>query len=155
MTEAAIRRIVQEEIQRNAGASRFGLKEISHHTHNGIDSLPTFQPTITYIGMIGLTGTIAILPTGWTCAYQPTGIYQITHNLNSLLYVVVTSPLGLTGVVDVNAALNLIEFDWFTTDGNNTAQNTPFYFTLTLANNKSAGAPTYQSTVFTQTGVLT
>ncbi len=70
MNESDIRRIVQEEIQRTAGASRFGLKEIPRHTHDGVDSLAINQSNIT--PSVSVAGAVT---------YSNTGIYTI--NLNS------------------------------------------------------------------------
>lgn len=139
-------------MQRHNSGARFGLKELAYHTHNGTDSPPIFQPFITYIGLIGLTGTVGILPSGWSVVYGSTGQYQVTHNLNSFLYAVVANSAGVANVVDISTDPNLIEFDWFTPAG--VAQDTPFYFLVSIVNNKKLSLPTYQDTVWTQTGQL-
>lgn len=153
MDDSSIRRIVQEEIRKSGTKSRFGLQSTNYHTHNSTDSAQIFQPIVTYIGLIGATGTAGILPSGWSIAYAPTGIYQIQHNLNSFQYSVVASPVGTTGIVDINLDANIVEFDWFTPAS--VAQDTPFFFNIVIVNNKKLNLPVYQPTVWTQTGVLT
>lgn len=151
MDEQLVRQIVQQEIQKNNSGSRFGFNQIPRHIHNNIDSPFTFQPTITYIGLIGLTGTIGILPTGWTVEYTPTGDYVVRHNLNTNLYSVVASPVGVEAIIQIITDKNTVEFD---ANGGGGPTDTPFYFILTNANNKSQTQLTYQTTVYTQTGVL-
>lgn len=153
MNDSQIRQIVREEISRSSAGGRFNIQSLPYHTHNGIDAPFATQPLITYIGLIGLTGTVGILPTGWTVAYTPTGRYQVTHNLGSFQYIINATPAGTIGLVAISIDDNIVEFDWF--DASSTAQNTPFFFTLSIANNRKVAPPTYQTTVYTQTGQLT
>lgn len=153
MNDAYIRQIVREEISKSNSGGRFNIQNLPYHTHNGVDAPFALQPLVTYIGLIGFHGTVGILPTGWTAVYGSTGQYQVTHNLGTIQYVVVASAAGNAAFVDITNDDKLVEFDWF--NAASAAQDTPFYFTLSVANNRKVAPPTYQTTTYTQTGQLT
>lgn len=150
--EQQIRQIVQQEISSYASRSRFNVQGIPQHIHNGVDAPITFQPVLTYIGLLS-ADEIGILPTGWTAVKNGTGDFTIIHNLDTFAYAVVASPTGLTGDVDITTDNNNAELSWFAA-GTNTPQDTPFYFILTTIANKKTSLPTYQSTNYLQTGQL-
>jgi hypothetical protein len=52
MNENQIRQIVQEELRRNESGSRFGVKSIPYHTHNGKDSVQIIENSIIPSGSI-------------------------------------------------------------------------------------------------------
>lgn len=54
--EQKIRQIVQEELRKSNGASRFGINSIPNHTHNGVDSLQIKQENI--IPSVSVSGSI-------------------------------------------------------------------------------------------------
>lgn len=142
----------------NSQQSSYSTAKVPYHTHNGVDSPPIQQPTFTYLGLIGLTGSIGILPNGWTVTYNGTGDYTIVHNLNTFAYSVVASPTGLTADVDITPGVNTsnqgeVEFSWFQA-GTSTPQDTPFYFILTAISNKSIVPATYTATDYIKNGIL-
>lgn len=61
--------------------------------NNGFD-----QPTLIGAGFVNSSGTPSgtIFPAGWTSTKLSNGRYQITHNLNTLDYLVLTTPLAAT-----------------------------------------------------------
>jgi len=69
---------------------------------NGIDT-PSItkkgfaQPTMIGTGFVNAAGTPGgVFPTGWTVTNLSAGRYEITHNLNTLDYVVLLTPLAAT-----------------------------------------------------------
>lgn len=56
MDEQRIRRIVQDEIRKNSGKSRFGLQTIPYHVHDGVDSQQIQQNNI--LPSSSITGSI-------------------------------------------------------------------------------------------------
>lgn len=54
MDEQKIRAIVQDEIRRNSGASRFGVQNIPFHNHNGVNSV--ILPPYALSGVTALPG---------------------------------------------------------------------------------------------------
>jgi len=151
MSPDAIKQLVIQTI--NSQMSAYSTAKVPYHTHNGVDSPPIQQPTFIYLGLIGLDGTIGILPNGWTVTYNGTGDYSITHNLNTFFYSVVASPTGLTADVDITTDNNTAEFSWFQA-GTGTPQDTPFYFILTAISNKSIVPATYTATEYIKKGIL-
>jgi hypothetical protein len=148
--EQQIIQMIQTEISKAGSNARFNVQGIPQHVHNNIDAPLVYQPILTYIGLVGLNGEVGILPTGWTVIYNGTGNYSIVHNLNSFLYSVIAFPVGVSAVGLATTDNNIAEFTW--TDGS--AVDTPFYFILTQVNNKKVTLPTYQSTSYTQRGIL-
>lgn len=57
MDENAIRKIVQDELNRSQNGSRFGLQSIPRHAHNGIDSVQIKQSDI--IPSVSVSGNIS------------------------------------------------------------------------------------------------
>lgn len=150
MTPEQIKQLVIQTI--NSQMSSYSTAKVPFHLHNGVDSPAIFSPTITYIGLIGLTGTIGILPKGWSVTYNGTGDYTITHNLNSFSYSVVASPAGLTGLVDLTTGNDVVEFSWF--DASSSPQDTPFYFILVATSGKNIPNPIYSPTDWISKGIL-
>jgi hypothetical protein len=127
--------VTREEVQSmitasiNAQLSPFGLAKVPFHTHNGVDSPYAFDALAFYCAYIQSNGTVGFLPNGWVSTYVGTGAYEITHNLNSLLYAVVATPAyptvdNLAAVISPN--YNAFEVHWL--NPNNVEQDTPFYF---------------------------
>jgi len=56
MDENRIRQIVNEEIRKNESGSRFGLKSIPNHSHNGVDSLRIKEDNL--IQSVSVSGNI-------------------------------------------------------------------------------------------------
>lgn len=56
MDENKIRQIVRDEIKRNENSSRFNLKSIPNHSHNGIDSLKIKEDSL--IQSVSVSGNI-------------------------------------------------------------------------------------------------
>lgn len=151
MDENKIRKIVQDEIKRNEGTGRFGLKSIPFHTHNGTDSPSIFSPTITYTGYVPSDGLVnqspfVFLPTGWKVELMfpgTTDIYKITHNLGTSFYSVIVNQAGPGGSTVVNQVVaydNYFEVAWF---NGGTFSQKDFFFSLTQVNNKRNALPTY------------
>lgn len=64
---------------------------------NGINNKGFPIPVIYGIGFVNALGTPGgIFPTGWTVVNLSAGRYQITHNLNTLNYIVLLTPLSGT-----------------------------------------------------------
>lgn len=64
---------------------------------NGINNNGYRLPTVYGVGFVNSVGTPGgIFPPGWTVVNLSAGRYQITHNLNSLNYVVLLTPLAGT-----------------------------------------------------------
>lgn len=64
---------------------------------NGISKNGFPLPTVIGTGFVNAAGTAGgVFPTGWTVTNLSTGRYEITHNLNTLDYVVLLTPLAAT-----------------------------------------------------------
>lgn len=64
---------------------------------NGISKNGFPIPTTIGVGFVNAIGTAGtVFPNGWTVVKLSTGRYEITHNLNSTNYVVLTTPLAAT-----------------------------------------------------------
>lgn len=137
LNESQIRNIVRQEIATQQNGSRFGITPTSNHSHTGIDSPYVFQPVLTYVGRINADATVALLPTSWTVVNSGTGIYTITHNLNTILYSVTANCL-FTGTRNVLQITNL-STDSFTVNtffyNPTTLENSGFAFILTNISN--------------------
>lgn len=159
MTPDQIKRLVRSEMQASSAAARFQLSSIPRHSHNSVDSPFVFTPILTYIGLILIDGTIVppapgaahgILPKGWIVEWggSNTGDYLITHNLNSQFYTATASPLGTTTSPTIAFSKNVIEFTFFNT-ATQVATDTPFFFILTVINNKKTLPPQYEPSQYT------
>lgn len=154
MDDSKIRQIVREELARSNGASRFAINNIPYHTHNGVDSNFIASPTIVYTGHVAyqddFTGSGQFfLPSGWTATRALTGIYTVTHNLNTLLYGVVASATQSTNETVfpvINPLQNSFDVSWF--DDTGAFKNTSFYFVLVQVNNR-AKTSTYRNKTVT------
>lgn len=107
-----------------------GIQSVPYHTHNGTDSpLVTNIPVTTYGGFV-LSGVAGVpFPIGWTASTSGTGLYTITHNLNSALYSVTASLLGNAGFAAINNhGHNSFSVNTFNSSG--TATNENFYFSV-------------------------
>lgn len=134
----------------NSQQSPYAPAKVPFHTHNGVDAPPVFQSTFTYIGFIGLDGTVGILPDGWSVNHDSTGDYIITHNLNTFSYSVVASPVGNSLLLDVTTSNNIVEFTW----SSGSATDTAFYFILIALWNKNLPPATYSPTGYIKNGIL-
>lgn len=158
MNEQQIKALIQEELAKSNQHTKFGLQPIPRHTHNNVDSPYTFQPILTYGGVINTNGTAALLPRGWTVigggvdgTGGSTGVYTITHNIGSMAYSVVTTPLDeldVGTIPQILIAKNAFIVTMFAPLGG--ANNTNFTFILVNPNNKSAFVPQYTGTLITQ-----
>lgn len=147
MNEATIKQWIQQGIQQAASANRFTLGGIQRHTHNNVDSPYTFEPILTYVGIINYDGTYSLLPKGWTVVKDPAnlGTYYITHNLGTVLYSCVASCFQSTnifGVPVIEGFANEVDFTWGDV-ATGAKADTSFYFILTVINNKSTTLPSY------------
>lgn len=152
MDEQKIRKIVQDEIRRSQGASRFGINQIPYHTHDGIDSNPVFLPTITYTGYVPSDGLVTnspfvFLPSGWTVELQVGNIYKITHNLNTDFYTVMacmTGPEANDAFTPLTVCQsNFFEIAW--SFNSTLTLTTDFQFTLVQVNNRRSSLTTYST----------
>lgn len=152
--ESQIRSIVQQELAKSNSKGQFGVNTMPKHTHNGVDSVSIFSPTITYTGFVPSTGDAfdpnytIILPSGWSLEKVSTGIYNILHNLDTNLYTVTVcnasgEPLSFNEVIPiVIVAQNLFRVHWW--DVNSLVfADANFYFQLVQPNNKRNALPTY------------
>lgn len=152
MNEERVREIIRQEIQQADSKNRFTLTPINSHTHDGINSPTAFQPIITYVGFIGTLGEAYYLPNGWSVTHPGTGEYHITlPSTNDTLVLAMSAsavnqntpplasfPLYVVTIVDENT----FGFTWY--DGlTNTGLDVLFFFSFTIANNRSAQVPTY------------
>jgi len=64
MDDQKIRKIVQDELRRSQGASRFNINTIPNHTHNGVDSLQIKAENV--IPATSVTGTVEMATEGAT-----------------------------------------------------------------------------------------
>lgn len=149
--EQNIRRIVQDELQRQGNRDTFGVSAVPRHTHNGIDSPFAFDPVAIYGGIIITSDTPATLPKGWTLEHIATGVTHVTHNLNDIDQIFwMAAPFGAGGatlpVPIIIPGPNLVEFNWF--DANNAAADidTTFFFIGVQVNNQDTTPAQY--TVF-------
>lgn len=151
MDERKIRQIIQDEIKRSNAASQFQLRDVTRHTHNGVDSLSIFSPTITYTGFVPSDGDVnsvpfVFLPSGWSVELQTpdvTPIYRITHNLNTSFYSVMacqTGPEGATVIPITVCQTNYFDIAW---QNGPTITQQDFHFNLVQVNNKRNSLPTY------------
>ena len=148
LDEQKIRAMIKEEIRLSNSSLRFQQTGIPRHIHNGIDSPPVFQQTVTYVGLSSdATGTYAF-PIGWTEEQLAAGRYKIRHNLNSQNYIVNVTPWDVSGT-------NFIPTVVFDDDYPNSfnvyiVNTTPSYvnanymFSLTQTDNKSITPPRYR-----------
>jgi|GEM_PF-4632268 len=149
-----IRRIVQEELQKNQLRSAFKLQTIPLHRHDGVDSPNVFSPTITYTGFIpsdaDLTGAttsgFVFVPQGWSATVNAT-VYEITHNLNTDYYTVNCSlygpeaPNALTP--NIICLPNSFQVVW--NDNLLISYEADFSFQLVQINNKARSFPVYNA----------
>lgn len=144
MNPDQIRQLVRQEIQAQSSVSRFTLNTNSRHIHNGTDSPLAYQPIVTYVGSVTSTGGSTLLPAGWTVDHSATGVYTITHNLNTSLYVVTGNANSTKTVLIVtNLASNSFTVNLFETIFLALA-STDFYFSLTVPVNNSPQVPVYK-----------
>lgn len=100
ITESTVRRIIQEELRRSQGGSRFGLNNIPNHIHNGIDAPKINQENI--IPSIRASGSITFART----AQYTLGI---TFNPTSVLfYGVAIDGSGYTFTLDEDVNNTLV-----------------------------------------------
>jgi len=85
ISESSIRRIVQEELKRSQGASRFQINSIPNHSHNGVDSLQIKQENI--VPSLNTAGSITMGTQGATYTINLTSNFTPS---NILAYGVVT-----------------------------------------------------------------
>ncbi len=146
MDEQKIRQMIRQEISKSDGGGRFGLKNIPHHTHNGIDSLPVFTPIFSYAGGVAYDASNNVLPKGWTATHDATGDYTVVHNLGTFLYGVVAIAAQSTNEIVipiVSTFQNEFSISWF--DTSDTRQNTSFNFVLTQINNRASPLTNYET----------
>jgi hypothetical protein len=97
MTPQDIKILIQTEIAQAAHSSQFNVAKVGYHTHDNINSPNiTMQPNVLagYYGIVNSDGTAGtIFPVGWTSTYLGTGEYQINHNLNTLNYIPMITPV--------------------------------------------------------------
>lgn len=146
MIDQDIKNFVRQEIQASKAQDRFQLQPVQRHTHaGGADGPPVFQPAFTYVGLIGSTGEVLLLPKGWSVTYDSTGVYFITHNLGTILYGCVASAAQSTNIYAVpviEGFENEVDFSW--ADVATAAKaDTGFFFSLTIVGNKPAQPPQY------------
>lgn len=146
-----VRSIVSEML--NSQQSPYSLAKVPQHTHNGVDAPFEYQSTFSYIGLIGLSGEVGILPSGWSAvAFVDAGGYQITHNLNTFAYSVVVTPITSQYIPSVTPGSNVFDVNFIST--NNSLVSVPFFFILTAIMNKSFSPPSYQPTEYMKKGIL-
>lgn len=147
MTPDQVRQMIQQEIHKSQQAQRFNLNSIPRHTHNGVDSPITFQPTFTYGCAVNKDGTPALLPQGWTSKRNGFGSYTITHSLGSLLYVPTISQYSQTNnlISQLLAGTDTIGISWFEVAVG--AVDSAFYMNVTIVNSKSTKFPVYYGTL--------
>lgn len=135
--------MIQQEMHKSQQVQRFNLNSIPRHTHNGIDSPSVFQPVFSYAGQINPDGTVVLLPSGWTITVSGTGVYTITHKLNTLLYTVNANCIFVNSYNVVSITKNANNFIVNTFFYPATPFNSGFMFNLTNINNKSTIPPGY------------
>lgn len=143
-----IRNAMKEEIRISNSNLRFQLTPIHRHIHNGIDSPFIYNPILSYIGYVQLDGVVLAVPQGWSVLKLSTGTYQITHNLNTDLYVAVVSPILSTTlpVASVTPGRNLFDVQWTNTADNVNARavvDTTFAFIVVTTTNRKTAPPSY------------
>ena len=146
-----IQQLVERVVRHQDSKLQFGLNPIQRHIHNGIDSLPAFEPTRIYSGFVpsdadmtgSTSGGFQYLPAGWTVELNGGG-YLITHNLGSDKYAVMISMLGISALFYFPATLcreNNLSVVFFNTAGS--IQPMDFNFELVHINNKNLDFPLY------------
>lgn len=145
----------QDVFRQMQGQNSFGMSQVPYHTHNGTDSPLIYSPTIQYTGFVPdnadlsgtTTGGFVFFPAGWSVEHTATGLYTITHNLDTPFYttMVTLSDIDVGGAesrainfntyievatFDINGDPADISFDFLVTVVNNSAQSIPQYTTL-------------------------
>lgn len=147
MNPEQIRALVRQEIQANSSASRFKVNTTPRHIHNNVDSPFTFQPILTYIGEVNADGTAVLLPNGWTSVGSGTGVYTITHNLNSTYYRIVANPsdpyIGVFCTIGTRGKNTVVVKTFVPSAGSYAATSASFSFILVITNNRSQTLPSY------------
>lgn len=84
---------IQTIIQQSRQQAGFGTSTVPLHIHNGIDSPKILRqnlPQTTFIGHVLSTGGFSgFSPAGWTATKTSTGVYTITHTMNTKNYSVI------------------------------------------------------------------
>lgn len=148
---------VQKQIQQGIGQTsqlnRFNVGNTQRHIHNDVDAPYAFQPILNYVGIINLdvssNATVAMLPKGWTVTHiANSGIFTITHNLNTLLYAVVVTPLFSGNTYEVaNAVRSANSFTVRTFFYPAQLADQAFNFILTNPFNRLSKMPSYYGTL--------
>lgn len=115
-------------------------KLISFHKHLGSDLTQKLDdPQTIFGGTIADTGTAISLPLGWFSSKSATGIYVVTHKLNTTNYVVTANPMNSTpindacyGVMMTPYGANSFTIEFMVDTGTTVAINTAFNFVLLL-----------------------
>lgn len=105
MDESKVRQIVQEEMRRNEGSSRFQLKEIPFHKHDGIDSINIKQSDI--LPSVSVGGNIRFAHTGMfniflNSSFTPSNVMLYGNAVNrggSITFTLSSSATASTGTI--------------------------------------------------------
>lgn len=150
-SEQQIRAMMKDEIQKSNNSGRFNINPNQQLRQNPLNTSSTPTSVLTYVGLVLINGSTnppsagaagGVFPSGWTIDHGSTGDYLITHNLGTGAYAVVASPIGTTTAVEIESNDNQVEFTWFDTFSK-AATSTPFFFILTVVNNRRTSFPTY------------
>lgn len=140
---------VQKQIQQGIGQTsqlnRFNVGNTQRHIHNDIDSPYAFQPILNYTGLINNDASVGILPKGWTISHTSnSGIYVITHNLDTLVYAVSVTTVFNGSTFEVpTVIMNANSFTVRTFFYPATPSDTGFTFILTNPFNRLTKIPSY------------
>lgn len=148
---------VQKQIQQGIGQTsqlnRFNVGNTQRHIHNDVDAPYAFQPILNYVGQITLDGSstavVSMLPKGWTVAHTASsGIFTVTHNLNTLLYSIAVTPLFAGNTFEVaNVVQNANSFTVRTFFYPAQLADQAFNFILTNPFNRLTKIPSYYGTL--------
>lgn len=161
MISPEIQAAIRQEIQNQNQRSQFGVQQSSFNLRNGVDSprIPftnladtptsyqgkignivavnsqatglTFITRYFYNGSVASNAAGTPFPTSWIVTHVSTGVYKITHNLNTTNYTVAaTSSSSIAIPLIASRSANFFQLDWLPNDGTSSPLDTDFHFEL-------------------------
>lgn len=106
---ADLRKQINQGITTARSQAGFGTSVIPQHRHNGNDSPKIRYSDLTgvpvakiYGGAVSDSGVaLTPFPKGWSVSRSSTGLYNVTHNLNTTNYVVIANAMAVTPTNDI------------------------------------------------------
>jgi len=152
---------IQNQIGQASQLGRFNVGNTQRHIHNDIDAPYAFQPILNYVGNISLdvsnNAVIQMLPAGWTVSHTAnSGIFIVTHNLNTLLYAVAVTTIFAGNTYEVaHVVLSANSFSVTTFFYPATPADQAFNFILTNPFNRLAKLPSYYGLLINKSAIHT